>query len=49
MTEPGAVVHIVCPENRSCKLLYDIIVLVGALGRAEHPDSIGAMAVKNAS
>ena len=47
MAEPCTVVHIVGAQNRSREFLDDIIVLIGALCRAEHPDGTRAVAINH--
>jgi len=43
MSETGAVVHIVGADGRSGKLLRQIVLFIGNLGRYQHPDTVRTM------
>ena len=49
MADPGAVVHIVGFKGRPGKLLHQIVLLIGAAGGGERPQSIGAVSISDLS
>ena len=47
VSETGAVVDVVRPDHRAGELLDEVVLLVGAFGRDEEGDAVGAMCVPN--
>ncbi len=47
MSEPGAVVHIVCPDHCSCKFLGQVILFVGNFCGSQNSDTVRPMVVNN--
>jgi len=43
VAETRAVVNVVSPYHRPGEFLHDVVLLIGALGGAEHPDGVAAM------
>jgi hypothetical protein len=49
VSETGAVIDIVGTEHRAGKLAHQVVLLIGAASRAQHPEGVGTMLIFNLS